>query len=395
MACGSSRAAPWPTLCATIVDSPERTRAASMGCAARAQCLPMASLSAPVSCLQSRPGANRYAPSRVWRLWNTVSSGCIRCSRHSSTTTGCSAVSARPGSSCSRSGSWSAIRTSATPSSSTCSRRICAVAPDTRTSSRQYTRQRRKCAACDSRWTQGLNSKMSGIERSDTPKFVGRSVPRVEDLPLVTGSGRYAASVSFPHQLHMRIVRSSYAHGRIIAIDTRKALGAPGCVAIWTAADVAGIPPIEFRPTHIKGLEPYRQRVLASERVRYVGEPVAAVFASDPYQAEDAAGMVSAEIEELPVLMSASQAPGEFEPGRDTEPAVIRKKYGDLEGAFRAAHAVVELDLSIGRHSGVPLETRGAIARYDAARDVLELHGATKRPHPNRDLIARMLGRSP
>lgn len=226
-------------------------------------------------------------------------------------------------------------------------------------------------------------------------KFVGRSVPRLEDLPLVTGRGRYAASISFPHQLHMRVVRSNHAHGKIVSIDASRALAAPGCVAVWTAADVTAIPPIEFRVTHIQGLEPYRQPVLARDRVRYVGEPVAVVFAEDAYQAEDAADLVTVEIEELPVLLAAYQPPGEFEPGRDTEPTVIRKKYGDLDAAFRAAHAVVELDLSIGRHSGVPLETRGAIARYDATRDVLELHGATKRPHPNRDLLARMLGRSP
>ncbi len=226
-------------------------------------------------------------------------------------------------------------------------------------------------------------------------KFVGRSVTRLEDLPLVTGRGRFAASISFPHQLHMRVVRSNHAHGKIVSIDASGALAAPGCVAVWTAADVAWIPLIEFRPTHIQGLEPYRQPVLARERVRYVGEPVAVVFALDPYQAEDAAELVSVEIEALPVILSASQAPGEFEAGRDTEPTVIRKKYGDLEAAFRAAHAVIELDLSIGRHSGVPMETRGAIARYDATRDVLELHGATKRPHPNRDVLARMLGRSP
>ena len=226
-------------------------------------------------------------------------------------------------------------------------------------------------------------------------KFVGRSVTRLEDLPLVTGRGRYAASISFPHQLHMRVVRSSYAHGTIVAIDASQALTVPGCVAVWTAADVAHIPPIEFRATHIEGLEPYRQHVLARERVRYVGEPVAVVFAEDAYQAEDAAELVTVEIEELPVILAADQPPGEFEPGRTTEPTVIRKTYGDLDAAFRAAHATIELDLSIGRHSGVPLETRGAIARYDATRDVLELHGATKRPHPNRDLLARMLGRSP
>ena len=226
-------------------------------------------------------------------------------------------------------------------------------------------------------------------------KFVGRSVTRLEDLPLVTGRGRYAASISFPHQLHMRVVRSSHAHGNIIAIDVSRALAAPGCVAVWTAKDVPEIPPIEFRPTRVQGLEPYRQPVLARNRVRYVGEPVAVVFAEDPYQAEDAADLVMVEIDELPVILAADQPPGEFEPGRDTEPTVIRKKYGDVDAAMRAAHAVVELDLAIGRHSGVPLETRGAIARYDTTRDVLELHGATKRPHPNRDLLARMLGRSP
>src|SRR5258706_5590540 len=241
------------------------------------------------------------------------------------------------------------------------------------------------------------DSKMSAPNFVPAAKgnYVGRSVTRVEDLPLVTGRGRYAAGISFAHQLHMRVVRSSHAHGRIVAIDASAALSAPGCVAVWTATDVAHIPPIEFRATHIQGLEPYRQPVLARGRVRYVGEPVAVVFAEDAYQAEDAAELVTVEIEELPVILAADAPPGEFEPGRSTEPTVIRKKYGDVEAAFGAAHAVIELDLSIGRHSGVPLETRGAIARYDATRDVLELHGATKRPHPNRDLLARMLGRSP
>jgi carbon-monoxide dehydrogenase large subunit/6-hydroxypseudooxynicotine dehydrogenase subunit gamma len=233
------------------------------------------------------------------------------------------------------------------------------------------------------------------FEAAADGKFIGRSVTRLEDLPLVTGRGRFAAGISFPHQLHMRVVRSNHAHGKIISIDVAAALAAPGCVAVWTGADVAGIPPIEFRATHIKGLEPYRQRILAARRVRYVGEPVAAVFSEDPYLAEDAADLVNVEIDALPAILAGDAQPGEFEPGLSTEATVIRKVFGDVDSAFRAAHAVVELDLSIGRHSGVPMETRGAIARYDLARDTLELHGAAKRPHWNRDLLARMLGRVP
>src|SRR5262245_51385724 len=222
---------------------------------------------------------------------------------------------------------------------------------------------------------------------------IGRSVPRLEDRPLVTGRGRFAADMSFPHQLHMRIVRSAHAHGRIVSIDRAAALALPGVVAVWTFDDVADVPPIDFRLTRIEGLEPYRQHVLAKQRVRYVGEPVAAVFADDPYTAEDAADLVTVEVEDLPVLLAADAPTGEFEPGRSTEPTLIHKEYGDVDAAFRAAHAVIELDLAVGRHSGVPLETRGAVGRYDAGRDVLEMHGAAKVPHWNRDQIARMLGR--
>jgi aerobic carbon-monoxide dehydrogenase large subunit len=225
--------------------------------------------------------------------------------------------------------------------------------------------------------------------------IVGTSVRRLEDPPLVTGRGAFAADVAFPHMLHMRLVRSAHAHGRIVSIDASAALGLPGVTAVWTSADVAEIPPIDFRLTRVEGLAPYRQPILARERVRYVGEPVAAVFATDSYVAEDAADLVAVEAEDLPVVLDASAPPGEFEPGRLTEAAIVEKSYGDVAAAFRDAALVVELDLAIGRHSGVPLETRGAIARYDAGRDVLELYGAAKVPHWNRDSIARMLRRSP
>src|SRR5271154_1334221 len=169
-------------------------------------------------------------------------------------------------------------------------------------------------------------------------KYVGRSLTRLEDRPLLTGRGRFAADISFAQQLHMRIVRSNFAHGRLRSIDADAALAMPGVHAVWTGADVADIPPIDFRLTRIEGLEPYRQPILAQDRVRYVGEPVAVVFSADPYSAEDAADLVTVEVEELPELLAADAPPGEFAAGYSTEAAIVRKGFGDVAAAFAASH---------------------------------------------------------
>src|SRR5262249_6441501 len=152
------------------------------------------------------------------------------------------------------------------------------------------------------------------MERADNQVF-GASVPRLEDAPLVTGRGLFAADVSFPSQLHMRVVRSPVAHGRIVNVDVSAAHSAPGVAAAWTIADIADLPPIDFRDDRVEQLVPYRQPLLARGRVRYVGEPVAVVFAEDPYQAEDAAERVVIEIEELSPILSVDDAPGEYENG--------------------------------------------------------------------------------
>ncbi len=226
-------------------------------------------------------------------------------------------------------------------------------------------------------------------------KYIGEPLPRLEDVPLLTGHGRFADDIAFPHQLHMRIVRSEHAHARIKSIDCAAARAIPGVFAVWTAADIPDVPAIALRDGAEETLLRCCQPVLAKERLRYVGDPAAAVFAEDPYLAEDAAELVVVEVEELPVILSACDPPGEFSPGVSTEPTILRKGYGDIDAAFRSAAHIVELELSFGRQSGVPLETRGAIARHDKARDILELHGAAKVPHRNRDLLARWLGRSP
>src|ERR1700726_761310 len=146
-------------------------------------------------------------------------------------------------------------------------------------------------------------------------KYVGRSLARLEDRPLLTGRGRFAADILFARQLRMRVVRSNFAHGRLRAIDADAALALPGVHAVWTAADVADIPPIDFRLSRIEGLEPYRHPLSAGGWARFVGEPVAAVFADDPYLAEDAAELVTLDVEDLPAILHAEEAPGEFEPG--------------------------------------------------------------------------------
>src|SRR5258708_6678055 len=111
---------------------------------------------------------------------------------------------------------------------------------------------------------------------SDKQTYIGRPVARLADPPLGTRPGRVARGIG----------RSPRAHGRLRAVDDAAARALPGVVAVWHAADIADLPVIEFREGPIEALAPYRQPVLAREMVRYVGEPVAAVFAEDAYVAE-------------------------------------------------------------------------------------------------------------
>ncbi len=227
--------------------------------------------------------------------------------------------------------------------------------------------------------------------------MIGESARRVEDGPLLRGEGRFVADIDLPRQLHMRVVRSDVACGRLLGVDASAALAAAGVAAVWTAADVAGIEPIDFRLRQpgFEQMLPYRQPVLARHRVRYVGEPVAAVFAEDAYRAEDAADEVVVDIDPLEPVLDPTAAPGDFGDGLDTEALVFTEQVGDVEAALAAAHRVVELELSVGRHSGIPLECRGALACLHPDTGVLEVLGAAKVPFHNRDELARMVGMPP
>jgi carbon-monoxide dehydrogenase large subunit/6-hydroxypseudooxynicotine dehydrogenase subunit gamma len=216
---------------------------------------------------------------------------------------------------------------------------------------------------------------------------------RVEDARLLSGRGRFVDDVDLRDQLWARVVRSQFAHAILGGVDTADAAAADGVRAVLTAADLPDVVlPVRTRVIQ-ESLEAYQQAPLARNRVRYVGEPIAVVVAEDPYAAEDAAELVGVAYDELePVLdarvASRPDAPALFE-GRGNVAAVLEMGYGEVEDAFARASHVTRAELSVGRHSGVPLETRGLLAARRDGR--LEIWGTTKVPHFNRRVLASLL----
>ncbi|BBZ01467.1 dehydrogenase [Mycolicibacterium chitae] len=248
--------------------------------------------------------------------------------------------------------------------------------------------------------------------------MIGARARRLEDPVLLRGAGRFAADTANAGELHMRVVRSPIAHGRLVSVDVSAALLVDGVVAAWTHADIEALPAIGFRLTPRPELLPYRQPVLARRFVRYVGEPVAVVFATSAYVAEDAAELVEMDIESLEARVDADLDPvvwvdaeqatwaagtGEELPEQDSEATSFVEEYGDVDAAFADAddlvaagtHRIFEMDARIGRHTGVPMECRGLVARYDAAEELLVIDGAAKVPFWNRDAVAAMAGLPP
>jgi len=225
---------------------------------------------------------------------------------------------------------------------------------------------------------------------------LGQSIRRLEDDRLLRGHGRFHDDVVRPGQLWMRVVRSPVAHARIRGIDTAAARSMAGVACVITAADLAGMPRIPVRqPAPGIDFTPYLQAPLAAEFVRYVGDPVAAVLADDPYVAEDAAEQVGVDLADLPVALDARLA-ADLRPecwgGARAEVGVVEFGYGDVDRILDTAPQVISLHLRIGRHSGTPLETRGLVAEYDDRSGRLTIWGATKVPYFNRRVLARMLG---
>ena len=225
---------------------------------------------------------------------------------------------------------------------------------------------------------------------------VGQRIRRREDQRLLRGAGHFVDDVNRAGQLWMRVVRASSAHARIAGVDLEPARALPGVHAALCADDLGELPciPLRLGPFD-QPLDAFLQPVLARDRVRYVGEPVAVVVAEDAYLAEDAAELVRVEYEELPVVLDAREAVAAGAPalrdGQPNECTTLRRGYGDVESAFARAAHVVSVEVRVGRHFAVPLETRGLVADYDAGSGELTLWGMTKVPHFNRLTLAEML----
>ena len=142
--------------------------------------------------------------------------------------------------------------------------------------------------------------------------LIGQSVPRTEDTVLLRGEGRYTDDVNEPRQAYAYIVRSSHAHGVLKKIDIEAAKGMPGVLAIYTAQDLAAYGPhkcaLDFKQRDGTPMKKPIRKSLASDKVRFVGDPVACVVAETYMQAKDAAEAVELDIEALPAVSRSSEA---------------------------------------------------------------------------------------
>jgi carbon-monoxide dehydrogenase large subunit len=219
---------------------------------------------------------------------------------------------------------------------------------------------------------------------------------RREDARLLRGGGRYISDVSLPGQLHAAFVRSSNAHANLLEVDVSAALAVPGVVAVFAARDFDGV----VRPlraiSRAPNYRPCDTPILAEEKVRMVGEPIAVVVAENRYCAEDGVAAVRVALEPLPPVLSMDEALADGAPVvHDEAPENLfnrlEQRVGDLDGAFAQADEVVELEISQQRYCAAALEARVALASYDVAHGALTAWLSTQVPHIARTGLARHL----
>ena len=214
-----------------------------------------------------------------------------------------------------------------------------------------------------------------------------------------SGRGCFIADIEMPGAAAMVVVRSDAAHGIVRAVNLDEVRQAPGVLGAFAATDIEAdlglVPVISPRLSLSAAVVPYLQPVLATGRVRYVGEPVAVVIAADRYLAEDAAALAAVDIEPLDAIIDsarAAQAEALFPGGNEI--AQPEMGFGDIDAVFASAQIVESATIHVGRHSGVPMETRGLLA-CPGPGGTLTVYGAAKVVHSNQLALSRMLGVPP
>jgi carbon-monoxide dehydrogenase large subunit len=225
---------------------------------------------------------------------------------------------------------------------------------------------------------------------------VGHSVRRVEDARFIRGAGHYVDDVVLPGMLHMVLLRSPYAHARIRSIDVSAASELPGVHIVITGEALAAHN-LAWMPT----LSGDTQAVLATDKVRFQGQEVAAVVADDPYIAQDAAELIEVDYEPLPALVDPRAALAEGAPLiRDekegqTDNRCYEWETGDREAtdrAFREADKVVTVETHYPRSHPAPLETCGCVADVSPATGKATIYMTSQAPHAHRTLFAIVAG---
>ncbi len=224
-----------------------------------------------------------------------------------------------------------------------------------------------------------------------------RAVERLEDPRLLRGQGLFVGDLQLEGMLHAAILRSTAAHGRLRGLNVAAAQRLAGVHAILTAADFGpDVPTLPLRLAPIVGVERFMQVPIATDTVRYVGEPMAIVLADSRAIAEDALGLIEPVIEPLPAVADRWAAEAAATLVHATHNTNIAACYevtkGNVDEMFAGADYVRCARFSSQRQTACPMETRGLVVAWDRASGRLTVYGAAKVPHTARQVLAVMMG---
>src|SRR5215475_9771272 len=232
-------------------------------------------------------------------------------------------------------------------------------------------------------------------------RYTGASIKRSEDPRILTGAGRYVDDIKLPGMLHAAFVRSPLAHARVVSVDVSAARALPGVAAVLTGAELEEmtVPGPDALMALMGWAGPTPQfTLLATDKVRFAGDPVAVVIAESRYVAEDGCELVEVEYDELTPVTNASFALDPGSPplfanlGDNIARPHSRREFGDVQATFADADRVFDFRIGVHRHQNVPMEGRGCIASYDTGLGVMTVYAATQSVHVTKLAVAMRLG---